>query len=163
MLTYERAAELLAYDPETGSLTWRVGRARTAKQGALAGTPNPAGYLRVKVDGRSHMAHRLAWLLVYGEWPAGSLDHINGQRNDNRLCNLRLADNATNQFNASAHRDSTSGVKNVAWHKQTGLWQVRVQARGINHCFGRFSDLVAATEAARAARAALHGEFVRHD
>lgn len=121
MLTAERARELLNYDPETGVLTWKGGR-RGVRVGSIAGTPNTRGYLTVGVDRRRYFAHRLAWLIATGEWPAEHLDHINGIPVDNRLANLREATNAQNQYNQKMANTNTSGFKGVTWHRQRCKW-----------------------------------------
>ena len=100
-LTAERLREVLAYDPDTGVFTWK---ARTSpfsrvNVGDVAGNLRRDGYIEICVDGRKHQSHRLAWLYVYGEWPADQIDHINGIRTDNRIANLREANNAENHHN----------------------------------------------------------------
>ena len=118
-LTAARLRELLHYDPETGAFTRRIaamsfgGRSGRACQtaGAAVGTAACAdGYVRFKVDGRSHMAHRLAWLYVHGNWPA-EIDHRNGLRDDNRLSNLREVSRTLNNRNRhGARKDSGTGL-----------------------------------------------------
>jgi hypothetical protein len=89
--TAEEIRELLTYVPETGR--W----IRNGKD--FNGYPNNRGYRRIMVGRTFFLAHRLAWLWVHGEWPCGQIDHINGNREDNRLCNIRVVDNATNGQN----------------------------------------------------------------
>ena len=89
---------LLSYDAATGMVVWLVNKG-IAKAGQVASSVNALGYGRVKINGKSVLAHRLAWALHYGEWPDGAIDHINGIKTDNRLCNLRLATRAQNQQN----------------------------------------------------------------
>ena len=82
-------------------VVWLVNKG-IAKAGQVASSVNALGYGRVKINGKSVLAHRLAWALHYGEWPDGAIDHINGIKTDNRLCNLRLATRAQNQQNRSS-------------------------------------------------------------
>lgn len=113
-LTATRAADLLQYDPSSGVLTWRVkrnGRNGGVRPGDVAGSPFK-GYLAVGVDGQRLLAHRLAWLLYFGAWPEGSIDHIDGNKSNNRIANLRDVRHAVNLQN----RQRVS-----AGNKSTGL------------------------------------------
>ncbi len=85
----EQVREVLSYCPETGALTWKQSRGK-ATAGAPAGCADHRGYQVVGLLGKRHYAHRLAILLATGEWPSAVVDHINGDRADNRLCNLRV-------------------------------------------------------------------------
>jgi hypothetical protein len=100
-LTAERLRELVDYDPETGKFTWTRNRAYKALGGTAAGYLNTNGYARITIDSVSHAAHRLAWLHVYGEWPKASIDHINRNRQDNRIANLREATQSEQNANSS--------------------------------------------------------------
>lgn len=117
LLTQERLRSLLDYSPETGKFKWLVRRSNIAA-GVAAGTLMCNGYLCIRVDKRLHLAHRLAWLWVTGDAPLLQVDHINGDRADNRFCNLRLATNSQNQQNRRAAQASSStglmGVLNVS-------------------------------------------------
>lgn len=113
-LTFDRAAELLSYDPVSGALTWRLkrnGRGGGVNPGDVAGSPFK-GYLTVGVDRKRFLAHRLAWLLHFGCWPEGSIDHIDGDGTNNRITNLRDVSHAANLQNRKA---ATAG------NKSTGL------------------------------------------
>lgn len=92
--------------------------------------------------------------------PDGFVDHVNGDRLDNRRRNLRLASNAQNQHNAKLSSRNKSGFKGVSWDR--GSWRGYVCANGKNHLVGRFETAEEADAAVRAARVALHGEFARH-
>ena len=99
-LTHQRLRELLEYNPETGVFTWKVDRGNQfTRPGMVAGSVFKEGYIRVFVDGKNHMAHRLAWLHVHGEWPAGEIDHINGVKDCNSIANLRDVTHSVNQQN----------------------------------------------------------------
>lgn len=116
-LTAERLRELLSYDPETGIFR-RVATRRQVKSGDIAGSDDGKGYWRIRVNGEKHRAHRLAWLYVNGAWPIDQLDHINGDKLDNRICNLREATNSENQQNRSLPKSNTSGRLGVHFDKQ---------------------------------------------
>ena len=96
MLSADDLRAELNYDPETGIFTWKSGRGRggTWTAGGIAGGPDGHGYWRISVKRVRRLAHRLAWLYAFGVWPNKQVDHINGDRTDNRIANLRLASNA---------------------------------------------------------------------
>lgn len=95
-LTAARLRDLLDYDPETGVFVWKVRRGGTAVPGSVAGRLDKYGHRVITVHHQQHLAHRLAWLFVHGEWPAMDLDHRNGAPDDNRLDNLREASRTVN-------------------------------------------------------------------
>ncbi|MGE1723358.1 HNH endonuclease signature motif containing protein [Enterobacter hormaechei] len=91
MITQARLKECLDYDPLTGSFTWIKSTAYCIKPGMPADSLTCNGYIGIKLDGKNYLAHRLAWLYMFGEFPPGHLDHINCVRTDNRIANLRPA------------------------------------------------------------------------
>ncbi|WP_376962645.1 HNH endonuclease signature motif containing protein [Azospirillum sp. A26] len=141
MPTQERIKELLAYDQNTGMFVWRVAPSRRVNIGMPAGCINSRGYVRIKIDGRLYMAHRLAWLYMTGEWPDEEVDHINRNSADNRWINLRAANRSQNMGNISKNRNNTSGVKGVCWDKKRGMWQARLQASARFKHLGHFADI----------------------
>jgi hypothetical protein len=146
--------ENLHYDPETGIFEWKSsGRGRKRRAGNLA----PSGYRSIRINSVSYYEHRLAWLAVYGELPPSGIDHINGNPQDNRIANLRLASQRQNMANARGHRDSLSGLKGAHYHRKRGKWFSRVDGKFL----GYFSTPQEA-HAAYCAAAQLHfGEFAR--
>ena len=134
-LTQERFKELLHYDPETGAFTWLVGKGNV-KAGDKAGCRSN-GYLRVRIDRKDHLAHRLAWLYIYAVLPPDDIDHINGGRADNRVANLRLATQAQNRQNLrKAHRDSATGYLGVEQVKRG--FRAQIMVRGVKHNLGLY-------------------------
>jgi hypothetical protein len=112
-LTQDRLRELLLYDAETGIFTRRIKTGRVLV-GDVAGSLHQKGYREIKVDYKHYFAHRLAWFYVHGVWPKDQIDHINGVKDDNRICNLREATNAENNQNQrKASRNSRSGLLGV--------------------------------------------------
>lgn len=105
-LTQARLKEVLALNEQTGELVWLVNSGANARVGRVAGWVTRKGYLRVGIDGREYMAHRLVWLYVHGAFPAEQTDHINGNRKDNRPCNLREASGAMNSQNLRAAKSN---------------------------------------------------------
>lgn len=166
-MDYEAASELLRYDPETGHL-YRMkdvlcgpNRFVRFKAGERAGAQMVNGYISVTINGKMYYAHRLAWLLMTGEWPEKSVDHINGVRNDNRWANLRSATNQQNQFNRGVRKDSSSGIKGVSFHKASGLWWAGIRINGKCISLKYHKTAEAAKAAYEEAAAHYHGEFAR--
>lgn len=113
-LTAARLRQLVAYDPISGLFEWRSLRFSAICPGSRAGRLNDRGYVVFKLDQREYRAHRLAWLYVTGSWPVNQIDHINGDRSDNRFSNLRDVDGHVNAQNkrvaASTNRTGLLGV-----------------------------------------------------
>ena len=157
-LTLEKARALLDYDPASGRLTWRVRRGRGIEPGSIAGTINSNGYRIVSHHGRKYCAHRLAWLLVFGRWPTAEIDHIDGNRQNNALANLRSATRSQNMCNA---RSALDRIKGVVKHKKYGTWRVIIQIDGKSRELGRHKCFGRAVAARLAAAKRFHGEFAR--
>lgn len=115
MLTQKRLKELLKYDRATGVFTRRIDSGKRWKSGEVAGwTHKHNGYVYIRVDGREYFAHRAAWLYVTGEWPSKDIDHIDGEKTNNRFANLREVSESVNAENQKrAHKDTRSGVLGV--------------------------------------------------
>ena len=124
---------ILNYDPYTGIFTWNVFRGGTAKPGTIAGTIED-GYRRIIVNGKSYRAHRLAWFYIYGVWPPEGTDHYNRIRDDNRLCNIRTANDEMNSRNKGKYKNNKSGYKGVSWKDKNNKWvaQIQVNKKGIH-------------------------------
>ena len=150
-LTVEYLRSVLHYSPETGIFTWKVRTAKRIKAGDVAGSPDGRGYLSIRVCSRTHRAHRLVWLYVYGSWPKDQLDHINRNRSDNRIANLREVTNKQNGQNASKRSDNTSGHPGVSWHKRDSKWRARIKHSYKMIHLGYFTDIEEALSARKAA------------
>lgn len=119
------------------------------------------GYRGGKIFKTRHLAHRIIWAIQKGVHPTGPLDHINGDRMDNRMCNLRAATVAENSRNGAIRASNTSGRKGVTWNRHTKRWQAQIgYAYGKRH-LGYFSSLEAAAEAYDRAALELHGDFAK--
>lgn len=129
-LTPARLREFLSYNPDTGVFT-RIKGTRGHAAGDAVGNLNSRGYIRIIIDRIEYQAHRLAWLYAYGEWPANEIDHINGIRTDNRLCNLRDVPKTHNQQNRhGAYRNNQSGFLGVHWSKHAKRWTSHIRING---------------------------------
>lgn len=141
MLTQKRLKELLDYNPNTGQFTWTNPPSFRMKSGDKAGTKMTAGYTKICVDSTEYYTHRLAWLYVFGCFPKQQIDHINHVRDDNRLSNLRLADDKTNSKNMSKPRNNTSGCMGVGWDTYTDKWLAYIGIDGKHINLGRFDNI----------------------
>lgn len=150
------------YNPETGDLIWLYRPEKGSHwngrfAGKVAGTEHQ-GYIRVKLDGRKYQAHRLVWMLAYGECPEHmQLDHINGFRNDNRVENLRLVSNQQNQFNRSCN--DGRGYKGV--YRKGKSWKAEITVPDGRKYLGMFRTPEQAAIAYDAAARRWHGEHAR--
>jgi hypothetical protein len=149
---------MIAYDPETGQFN-RIGRTQGARPGESAGTKKPCGRLEISIFGRRHYAHRLAWVIAHGNWPAGVVDHINGDPSDNRLCNLR---DVSQQINTQNRRRAqkpggASGLLGVTFNKQRSKWAARIaMPAGNSKHLGYHDTAELAHEAYLAAKRQFH-------
>lgn len=154
----------LDYDPETGIFVWKSGDHTPAKMNKLAGRQAGSfkshGYIRIVIDKREIYAHRLAWFMTFGRWPVKGIDHINGNSTDNRLCNLREADQSQNMHNSFNRRNRT-GYKNVYFCKDIGKWRAAMQVRRKQVFIGYFQTAEEAFKAYQDKAHSLVGEFVR--
>lgn len=155
-LTAERLREVINYDPETGALTWKIKR-RKGNAGETAGSVSGGGYVQVGIDWGLHAAHRLAWLYVHGRYPDGDIDHINGDRTDNRLCNLRDVPRRMNAQNRRATLALT-GVMGVS--AKRGKFVARIWDGESNLYLGTFATAEEAGAAYIDAKLRLHAGFV---
>lgn len=146
-LTAERARELLSYDPDSGIFLWRVSPSKPVRSGSVAGYCTTNGYRRIRVDKRPYRAHRIAWLIVNGAWPPDQIDHINGRRDDNRICNLRLATHQDNNRNQRKPDSNTSGVVGVYWNKRRQKWNAYIKVDRKLLDLGCFTNISDATQA----------------
>ena len=151
-----RLREVFSYTPESGFLHWRVCMGTRGRPGARAGSLSAQGYLVVGVDGcRNLFAHRVAWAVHHGSWPAGEVDHINGDRTDNRISNLRDVSTHQNHQNMrNARQDNKTGLLGVSMHK--GRFRAQIQAAGKKRWLGEFDTPEAAHAAYVSAKRELH-------
>lgn len=133
MLTQTRLKEVLDYDPKSGLFS-RVGTGKS-KVGSLVN-----GYIRIMVDGKRYMAHRLAFLFMAGSFPAEETDHINGICDDNRWSNLREVTHMENLRNQKRPKDNTSSVVGVCWNKAAGKWTAKIGVKGKEMHLGLFTN-----------------------
>jgi hypothetical protein len=154
-LTYDRLREVLNYDATTGVFTWRTKTSRKVVVGREAGSMKPSGYVSVRIDGPNYYAHRLAWLYVYGEWPAAEVDHINGVKDDNRISNLRQATRKQNMENR-VQPIGASGYRGVCWLEANQKWRASIVHNRKNIYLGLFNTAEEASVAYKEAASFFH-------
>jgi hypothetical protein len=147
--------ELFGYD---GTGLYRKKAFPNAPAGAKAHKINKTGYLGFRVNGRVCGEHRLVWMFHHGFMP-GLIDHINGNRADNRIENLRPATNSENICNSKLSRNNTSGCKGVTWAPDRQQWRVRIAHAGKPEWVGSFDSFEKACKVATKVRIEKHKQF----
>lgn len=154
-ITADELRSRVKYDHESGKFHWL----NTGKEaGSLR---KQAGYVTLNIDKRWFQAHRLAWLYVHGKWPDGIIDHINGERADNRLCNLRDANLSQNTANSRLSKANTVGLKGVSFDKKKKKYRASIVKDGKQKFLGYFTDPKEAHQSYVAAANDNFGEFAR--
>ncbi len=169
LITPDMLREAMIYDPDTGMLYWKerplehfkgtnafgMWNTRYAGKPALNCTNKRYGYKEGNFMGFQHRTHRVAWAIYHGEWPKQYIDHINGDRADNRLCNLRDVSKSDNHKNMSLASHSTSGVIGVSWNKKLGKWAAYIYDSGKRNHLGVYASKEEAVAARKAAETEL--------
>lgn len=160
-LTAARLRELLAYSPETGEFRWIRGRPGVGA-GSVAGSRAKNGYIYIGIEGGKYLAHRLAWLYVYGSWPSCDIDHINWVCTDNRLANLRDVERHINNQNRSRVRSDNKASREtgVSWHIHSRKWRSRIWLQGKEYRLGLFDTIDEAKACYLAAKRRMHAGCV---
>lgn len=138
-LTRERLLEVLDYDRESGVFRWKRRLSNRAAAGAVAGSPHSLErYIIIGIDGRLYRAHRLAWLWCFGVWPGPQVDHVDGDRQNNRIANLRACTGHTNLQNLRhGHADgSGGGLLGVSWREHAKKWVATIYVDGRSRHLG---------------------------
>ncbi|KRG69245.1 hypothetical protein ABB29_12065 [Pseudoxanthomonas dokdonensis] len=164
MLNADELRKHVLYDPETGFFVWATnGRGRTKRVGERAGSAHSNGYIRIKILGQTYFAHRLAWLLSSGDWPAEEIDHINGNRDDNRIDNLREATVQQNRWNTHGipKRRKHSRFKGVTKEHRSNRWISQIFHDGKPIRLGSFDTEEQASEAYLSAARRLRGGYAK--
>lgn len=150
----EEIKNFLDYCPETGLFTWVVDAAKNVKAGKIAGCIQSHGYIYIALKKKRYSAHRLAWFFCYGKWPTKHIDHINGNKTDNRIENLREATTSENGQNRAANKNTKTGFKGVTAHNKK--FRAEITHQGKTHYLGVFMTAKEASEAYKKAAKQLH-------
>lgn len=155
--TVDRLRQVLSYEPESGRLTWLVRRGVNVKAGDAAGTDHE-GYVRIKVDGRLLLAHRIAWAMHSGCWPHDEIDHIDGNKSNNCITNLRCVGRLVNMQNQRVAPSSnrSCGLIGATWLKRKGCWAAQISVAGRKRHLGVFDSAEKAHGAYVAAKRLMH-------
>lgn len=140
MITQKEVLSLLDYNPTTGNLYWKVSKNNRIKVGDKAGSLTEDGYWKVMIHRKKYYAHRLIWFMVHGCFPTGQIDHINGNRLDNRIENLRDSTNGQNQANKFKRPNCSSQYKGVSFNKQKGQWRSLISFENKRFFLGYFDS-----------------------
>ena len=160
-LTQEYLKSILDYDLDTGIFTWKVNKSQRTKIGDVAGWLYN-GYREIEINYKKYKLHRLAWLYVNGEMPKNLIDHIDGNRSNNKISNLREATYQENSENYKTPITNKSGIKNVSWYKSLNKWVVVISIKNIKKTIGYFDNLEFAELVAIEARNKYRLEFANH-
>ncbi len=158
--TKDEIVSVLSYDRDTGVFKWNTSKLKRVRNGDVAGF-STRGYIGIGLFGKQYKAHRIAWVIEYGEWPESELDHINGDRTDNRICNLRLANRFINNQNKRRSAiGSSSKYIGVCFSKSHNKWMSKVKINGKTHYLGIFDDEEKASIAYQKAKEAMIPHYV---
>lgn len=160
-ITAEELEKLLKCNQETGELIWKISVAKNVKLGDIAGSLQKSGYIRIRIQGRYYLAHRLVWLYHNREFPNGMLDHINGNRSDNRLENLRECTRSENMMNRKCNTNNISRCKGVSWNIGVNKYQATIGLNNKQKHLGYFLTKEEASEVYNNFAKIYYGKFYR--
>ena len=154
---HDSITSLLNYDKDTGIFTWLKTTSRLAMAGSVAGSLDRNGYLIIKVNGKKYKSHRLAWFYIYKCFPSLSIDHINNNKLDNRIANLREATQSQQSHNRPALKRNVLGVKGV--RKHGNKYHALICKDGKQTFLGAFSTIKDAALAYTTAAQTIYGDY----
>jgi hypothetical protein len=157
-LTKEILHDLFIYKD---GLLYKKPKSNRCRSDIIIGRNNGNGYLRTAINYKSYYIHRLIFVMFYGYFPK-QIDHIDGNRSNNRIENLREANNAQNNWNKTTTKANTSGRKNVYWHSAAKKWAVEIKVNTVKKYIGIFDDLELADLVAQEARNKYFGSWANH-
>jgi hypothetical protein len=161
MITQAELHEAFNYDPATGVFSRKKVFSNRSKVGGKLGLKQAKRHITIYQNGKYYCAHRLAWLYVYGKWPDGYVDHINGDPTDNRISNLRDSTQSQNLCNSKLPVTNKTGVKGVSWDDSRGQWFAKIQYKKKQYPLGRYDDFDVACQVVMQKRLEIHGSFAR--
>lgn len=149
------------FDYKDGVLYWKIKKG-SVKAGKIAGSNHTCGYFKIALHKKTYLLHRIIFMMHYGYMPE-FIDHINNNKKDNRIENLRFCSKDENLRNRKISKNNTSGIKNISWSKNKKRWCVYIGiGKGNNKYIGSYKDLELAKIAAFNARIKYHGDYVNH-
>jgi hypothetical protein len=155
-VTVERLQQVLSYNSQTGVVSWKAnsGIWGRLKAGSTAGYKDPSGYISIRIDDTLYKAHRLAWALHYGSFPNQGIDHLDGDPSNNKIDNLRQADQFVNNQN---RRDKkTSKTLGTYFCANRNVWQAYITVRREHFFIGSYKTQEEAHQAYIDVKRAVH-------
>lgn len=146
----------ISYSPLTGEFVWLVQPNGRVPVGSIAGHARPDGYIQIGFEGRPYLAHQLAWLHSHATLPKVELDHVDGNRANNRLSNLREASHAENMQNKAKYKNNPFGHTGVYWNPKTCKWFANIRVDGKMIHLGHFVKLADAINTRTIAKSTHH-------
>ncbi len=157
----ETLKEYINYDKDSGILTWKkIYKHRKRFGSAVNVYPDKAGYLVFVFNNKNYKTHRVAWFLYYGKWP-NQIDHINGNKKDNRVINLRNVTHTVNNFNKKLRSNNTSKKTGINWCCRYKKWRARINVKGVTYFLGYFNLKKEAVRVRLDAEIKYYGEYCR--
>jgi hypothetical protein len=160
MITQDNLKDYFTY--KDGNLFWKRQPSRRITVGSIAGNLTERGYIQVKVFNKRFYAHRIIFFMFNGYFPQ-ELDHIDGNKSNNRIENLRDSTKSQNNMNSKKRKDNTSGTKGITWDKRCNKWKVQGQANNIKYYLGRYDDMELAKKVIYEFRKQHHNEYARFE
>ena len=145
------------FEYKDGDLIWKTKKF----EGKIAGSLKPTGYKVIEISGKNIMAHRLVWVMHNGNFK-GYIDHIDGNRSNNRIENLRVVNRVQNQWNRKISHNNKLGIKGIRLRKDNNKFEARISINGSRLVLGSFDDLELAELVVMEARNKYHKEFANH-
>jgi hypothetical protein len=149
------------FEHRDGVLYWKKQTSTRVIAGSKAGRVDTNGYVIIGLNRKRYKAHRIIFLMLNGYVPP-ILDHIDGNRSNNKIKNLRAATVSQNLQNSKTYKSNTSGIKGVSWEKDRNKWKVQIMLRGKNKVIRNLEDLELAELVAIEVRNKYHGEYANH-
>lgn len=164
-ITHKKLLEMFSYDDVLGIFKRRSVSRKSLSIGEVAGCVHKSGgYVHIKINGFAYMAHRLAWLYVNGDWPSGHIDHIDGNRTNNAISNLRDVSRSINLQNQKrAHAGKKYGLPLGVHLSGGGRFMAQLRVQGKNKSFGTFDTPELAYAAYLQAKESHHPGYVKDD
>jgi HNH endonuclease len=153
--------EILTYNPQSGFFVRKTMVGSRGAVGQIVGSLHHSGYLHVWIGKYQYLLHRLVWLWMTGDWPVEQIDHINGDKSDNRWSNLRAATHGQNKRNSRLSKNSTSGYVGVSYFRSNRRWYSYLTLNGKKVFVGFFKNAIDAAACRNVHSAYLCDSFAR--
>lgn len=146
-ITQQDVLELFIYDELSGNLIRKKAVSQNTRAGDIVGSKNSDGYLHAKINRTLLKVHRIVWLFHKGSWPTGVIDHINRNKLDNRIENLRDATVELNNINKDLQKNNKTGIRNVSWRERDNVFYATCRRKGKQNYLGAFKNAKDAEQA----------------